>query len=111
MIDIRKKMKNKSVILGILSYCTSRNVKSRSASIIEEMKDYMGVAYDSMLFPKRMCWHWDQAMTTKSSVMMKELKKLSNLAIIAKLVARPFKICFAMRLIILKMTKKKNKVM
>ena len=75
------------------------------------MKDDIGVAYASISFPNSMCWHCDQAKTTKSSVMMKELKKLSNLAIIAKFVARPFKICFAMRLIILKMTKKKNKVM
>ena len=50
-------------------------------------------------------------MTTKSSVMMKVLKKLSNLAIIAKLVARPFKMYFAMRLIILRMTKKRKMVM
>lgn len=50
-------------------------------------------------------------MTTKSSVMMKELKKLSRASIMVKLVARPFKMCFAMRLIILRMTKKTKIVM
>ena len=55
MTDTRKKMKNKRVMLGILLYYTSRNVKSRNASIIEAMKDCRGVEYATISFPNRMC--------------------------------------------------------